>query len=57
MLAPVERCRGDRPLGAVLKELAEALATDREQLISAGLELARFLLTEGLLEAVPQAAD
>jgi hypothetical protein len=53
VIALVERCQGDRPLGAVLNELAETLATDREVVISAGLELARLLLTQGLLEAVP----
>jgi methylase of polypeptide subunit release factors len=54
VIAFVEHCRGDRPLGAVLTELAEALDTGREEVISAGLELARLLLIQGLLETVPQ---
>jgi hypothetical protein len=54
VLAFVERCQGDRPLGEVLNEVAETLATGREEVISAGLELARLLVTQGLLEAVPQ---
>jgi len=54
VIAFVEHCHGDRPLGAVLSELAETLATGREEVISAGLELVRLLLTQGLLEAVPE---
>jgi hypothetical protein len=54
VIALVECCHGDRPLGAVLNELAETLATDREEVISAGLKLARLLLTQGLLEALPR---
>jgi hypothetical protein len=46
----IGRCRGVRPLGSVLHDLAETLQRDPAEVIPAGLELARHLLTYGYLE-------
>jgi SAM-dependent methyltransferase len=58
----VAQCRGDRTFGSILTDLATSLGSDRDQVIPAGLDLARCLLEYGFLvpvagEAVAGAGD